>query len=95
MTVSVKASAYLHHLKLYSADPARMARFYADAMDMQARETGADTCVCEGSVRRVMFAPGTPILASPSTLFQGGAFAVRDPDGNAIAFGLAREDPAP
>lgn len=123
MTASVKAGAYLHHVEFHSADPARMARFYADAMDMQARETAPGAWTCEGPARRVMFAPGiprtlgyagfavrdagaldgiramaeaagAPLLPSPSPLFQDGAFAVRDPDHNLIAFGLAREEPA-
>ena len=122
MTASVKAGAYLHHLELNTPDPARMARFYADAMDMRAQETIPGVWACEGPARRVMFAPGTartlgyagfavrdpaalagiramaeaatPILPSPSPLFHDGAFAVRDPDDNLIAFGLAREQPA-
>ena len=120
MTAAVKAGAFLHHIELNSTDPARMARFYADAMDMEAREAGG-TWTCEGPGRRVTFAPGenrtlgyagfgvrdgealgavralaeasgTAILPSPSPLFHDGAFAVRDPDGNLVAFGLAREE---
>lgn len=37
---------------------------------------------------------GVPLLPSPSPLFGTEAFAVADPDGNVIAFGLAPEDPA-
>lgn len=122
MTASVQAGAYLHHLQLHSDDPARMARFYADAMDMQATETAPGAWMCEGPARQVMFSGGTPrtlgyagfavrdevaltsvramaqgagaeILPSPSPLFHPGAFAVRDPDGNVVAFGLAPEQP--
>ena len=35
---------------------------------------------------------GVAILPSPSPLLQPGAFAVADPDGNVIAFGLAEQD---
>lgn len=35
---------------------------------------------------------GVEILPSPSPLFEDGAFAVRDPDGNQIVFGMARHD---
>jgi catechol 2,3-dioxygenase-like lactoylglutathione lyase family enzyme len=37
---------------------------------------------------------GVPLLASPTPLFEAGAFAVRDPDGRLALFGLARPDPA-
>lgn len=36
---------------------------------------------------------GVPLLPSPSPLFGTEAFAVADPDGNVIAFGLAPQDP--
>lgn len=35
---------------------------------------------------------GVEILQSPSPLFENGAFAVRDPDGNQMVFGMARHD---
>ena len=78
MTASVQAGAYLHHPQLHSDDPARMARFYADAMDMQATKTGPGAWMCEGPARQVMFSGGTP-----RALGYAG-FAVRDPDGNWI-----------
>ena len=37
---------------------------------------------------------GVPLEASPSPLFGGDAFGVRDPDGNLVLFGLAGKDPA-
>ena len=121
MTTAVNASTFLHHIQLHSSDPARMARFYADAMDMTASETGGGEWICEGPQRRVLFAPGEnrslgyagfgvrdadslaavrevaeraglEILPSPSSLFQAGAFAVRDPDGNLAVFGLGQPE---
>ena len=34
---------------------------------------------------------GLEVMESPSPLFQAGAFAVRDPDGNTVVFGLGQE----
>ena len=45
-------------------------------------------------MRAQALAGGLEILSSPSPLFQPGAFAVQDPDGNVIAFGLGRHEPA-
>lgn len=38
---------------------------------------------------------GLPVLDSPSPYFADGAFAVRDPNGNTICFGLARAPETP
>lgn len=57
MTAAVRAGAYLHHIQLLSADPARLAAFYADALDMHVR-TLEDAHFCEGPGRRVLFAEG-------------------------------------
>lgn len=38
-------------------------------------------------------AGGGEVLASPSVLFGDEAFAVRDPDGNLVVFGLDRPEP--
>lgn len=122
MSTAVSAGAYLHHLQLRSADPERLARFYADAMDMQSRRLDGGDWLLEGPLRRVIVtegesrtlgyaafgcrdaeglaairaraeAGGVPILPSPSPLLEGGAFAVRDPDGHVIAFGLGAVEP--
>lgn len=124
MSTTVSAGGYLHHLQLRSADPERLARFYADAMDMAARRLDDGEWLCEGPGRRVLIAEGTnktlgyaafavrdaeglaairaraegsgvPLLPSPSPLFGPQAFAVRDPDGHLIVFGLAAPDAAP
>lgn len=123
MSTTVQAGGYLHHLQLHTAQPERLARFYADALDMQARQLERDAWICEGPARRVLFAKGpertlgfaafgcrdlagvdairaraeaegVPLLPSPSPLFGAEAFAVRDPDGNFIIFGLGGEEPA-
>ncbi len=122
MAAAVRASTFLHHIQLHSSDPARMAQFYADAMDMTASQLGGGEWICEGPQRRVLFAPGEnralgyagfgvrdadsladmretaeraglDILQSPTSLFQPGAFAVRDPDGNLAVFGLGQQEP--
>jgi catechol 2,3-dioxygenase-like lactoylglutathione lyase family enzyme len=106
-------------MQLQSSDPARLAAFYADAMDMTARQLDGGDWICEGPLRRVLFTQGQDkklgyagfacrdaeglaairaraerngvgILPSPSPLFGPEAFAVRDPDGNLIAFGLSK-----
>ena len=123
MPAAVSAGTFLHHIQLHSSDPARMARFYANAMDMAVRDLGRGDWMCEGPARRILFTPGTDrtlgfgsfgvrdaeglaavrdaaersgvaILPSPSPLFDGEAFAVRDPDGNLAVFGLGGPEPA-
>jgi catechol 2,3-dioxygenase len=120
MSTALGAGAYLHHIQLRSSDPARLARFYADAMDMTARQLDGDW-LCEGPLRRVLTTRGenrklghagfgcrdadgvvavraraekggVEILPSPSPLFGPEAFAMRDPDGNVIAFGLGKPE---
>lgn len=121
MSTAVSAGTYLHHIQLQSGDPARLAQFYADAMDMAARPLGGGDWICEGPLRRVLFTTGEnrtlgygafgcrdaeglaalreraereglDILRSPSPLFGPNAFAVRDPDGNPMVFGLGQEE---
>ena len=122
MSTAVMAGAFLHHIQLQSSDPARLAAFYAGAMDMQARQLDGSGWIAEGPGRRVILSAGVdkrlgyaafacrdveglamiraraenagvPVLPSPSPLFRPGAFAVADPDGNVVAFGLAPQDP--
>lgn len=121
MSTVVAAGAYLHHMQLLTPNPAALAAFYADTMDMMAREIPTGW-IAEGPMRRMLFAQGEakrlgyaafacrdaegleairaraearsiPLLPSPTTLFHDGAFAVADPDGNIIVFGLAPQDP--
>ncbi len=120
MSTAVSAGTYLHHIQLQSSDPARLATFYADAMDMTARPLEGGDWICEGPLRRVLFTQGEnktlgygafgcrdaeglaalreraereglEILPSPSPLFGPDAFAVRDPDGNPVVFGLGQQ----
>ena len=117
MSTALAAGAYLHHMQLQSSDPAQLAVFYADAMNMTARRFKDGDWLCEGPLRRVLFTHGqnkklgyagfgcrdaeglaairaraekggVEILPSPSPLFEPEAFAVQDPDGNLIVFGL-------
>jgi catechol 2,3-dioxygenase len=118
---AVRAGAYLHHLAFESSDPERLAGFYRDAMDMDAKHHAEDEWRCHGPDRRMILKKGTDrqlayaglacrdkegleelraramaeglsVLESPSPYFLDGAFAVRDPDGHLICFGLARPD---
>ena len=42
MAAAVSAGTFLHHIQIRSSDPARMAEFYAQAMDMAAQKVGED-----------------------------------------------------
>ncbi len=118
---AVQAGAYLHHLAFESADPEKLAKFYAEVMDMEVIKSSDDEWRCEGPKRRMIVVPGTSkqmayaglgcrnadgvallraraesegleILPSPSPYFEDGAFAVRDPNGQLICFGYAKQD---
>ena len=122
MSAAVAAGAYLHHLALTSADPARLAEFYGRVMQMPATRADNDQWVCRGPWRDLLIVRGrdnalgfaafacrdeeglallrshieahrTSIEPSPSPLFDERAFAVRDPEGNVLVFGLAAERP--
>lgn len=58
MSTALGAGAYLHHLQLQSSDPAQLATFYADAMNMTAQQLGGGDWLCEGPQRRTLFTPG-------------------------------------
>ena len=75
MSTAVQAGTFLHHIQIRSHDPAQMARFYADAMDMAARPLPGGDWICEGPLRRVLFTDG-----ADRTLGYG-AFGCRDADG--------------
>lgn len=119
MSAAVAAAAYLHHIELQSADPARLAAFYDRALQMKAERLDGEGWICRGADRTLLIARGADgkpgfaafacrdaealaalrrhaearnakIEASPSPLFDARAFAVRDPEGNAIVFGLAK-----
>jgi catechol-2,3-dioxygenase len=119
MSAAVAAGAYLHHIELLSADPARLASYYDRALQMKAEKLAADRFICGGADRALLVARGADkqlgfaafacrdaealaalrqhvesqkakIEASPSPLFDERAFAVRDPAGNILVFGLAK-----
>ena len=75
MSTTVSAGAYLHHMQIQSSDPARLARFYADAMNMTERQLGDGDWICEGPLRRVLFTQG-----QDKRLGYAG-FACRDAEG--------------
>lgn len=74
MSSAVRAGAYLHHIQLESSDPARLVGFYANALDMTARQLGGSDAewICEGPLRRVLFRRGE------NKRLGYGAFACRD-----------------
>ena len=75
MLTAVRAGAYLHHLSLFSPDPAALARFYADVMDMAVEEQDDGTWACTGPGRRLVFAEGA------SRKLRYAAYACRDSQG--------------
>ena len=116
---TVRAGAFLHHIRLTSPHPAALAAFYGRTMDMSVSTLPDGAFLCEGPLRRLMVekgaakglaygafgcrdrdgldelrarasAEGIETQPSPSPLFDASAFAVRDPDGNLIVFGLGQ-----
>ena len=75
MSTAVSAGAYLHHMQLQSSDPARLAAFYADTMDMTAQQLPDGDWLCEGPLRRVLFTAGEDKRLGYA------AFACRDANG--------------
>jgi len=57
MTIYLE-DAELDHLTFESPDPEMLARFHADAMDMEVSTTGEDCWQCIGPARRLMFISG-------------------------------------
>ncbi len=116
--------ARLHHFRLNSPDPDRLADFYRRALGLDGRSVGEDLHHLAGPARAILLGPGpaatVPFIAfrlddaarrdalrrrlrelaieieqSPSPLFAEDSFAVRDPDGLCLVFGVAEDDPAP
>lgn len=56
---AVQAGAYLHHLAFESANPQRLAQFYAAAMDMTLEQVSDKEWRCEGPKRRMVVVRGT------------------------------------
>jgi catechol 2,3-dioxygenase-like lactoylglutathione lyase family enzyme len=75
MSTAVAAGAYLHHMQLETADPASLAAFYADTMEMAARPLANGDWLCEGPQRRMLFTTG------PAKTLGYAAFACRDAEG--------------
>ncbi len=74
MPAAVNAGTFLHHIQLQSGDPAKLAGFYANALDMTARRLHGEEWICEGPHRRILFTPG-----EDRKLGYGG-FGVRNAD---------------
>ncbi len=116
--------ARLHHFRLNSPDPDRLAEFYHRALGLGDRVVGQDLHHLAARSRGILLGPGAPetvpyvafgldgarrldalrrrlreldiaIEESPSPLFAADAFAVRDPDGLGLVFGVPKDDPAP
>lgn len=89
---TVQASAYLHHLKFLSPDPAALARFYCGAMQMMLTRQDGDEFTVAGPGRRLIIGKG------PAQTLAVIAFATRDREGlGAIRARAGREglQPAP
>ena len=56
-STAVSAGAYIHHIKLLSPEPERLARFYADAMDMDLERSDGEW-LCTGPKRRLLIGEG-------------------------------------
>ncbi len=122
-SAAIKAAAFVHHVAMTSPNPAQLAAFYADALDMGATQygdhwhvlgPGRRLLLSEGPARGLVHvgfavrdraalfdvqqgaaAQGLAPRPYPTALFEEAAFAVTDPDGNAVVFGLAgQEQPA-
>ncbi len=72
MLTTVASGAYLHHIRLLSPDPERLARFYGSAMNMQVHRQANGDFLCSGPGRRLLIGPGH------RNVLGHGAFAVRD-----------------
>ena len=75
MLTAVQSGAYLHHLGLLTPDPAALASFYADVMDMRALRGGDGSWLCAGPRRRIVLAAG------PVKQLREAVFACRDREG--------------
>jgi catechol 2,3-dioxygenase len=118
-----RLTARLHHLGIQSGDPARLAEFYSQTMNMRFERHG-ERLIGVGPMRCLVIEPGHSKTLSfagyevkhpsqlealsarldgagwrtippPTDIFADGALALRDPDGNALVFGIAREKDAP
>jgi len=116
--------ARLHHLRRDSAEPERLARFYAELLGDTVEPLAADEWLVQGHARRMIVGRGAPGSvpwfalgmkdaeqlshyaaaldalgvareASPTPLFAEGAFAVMDPDGRRLVFGLPKRAAGP
>ncbi|MEO1330914.1 MAG: VOC family protein [Pseudomonadota bacterium] len=93
---AAQAGAYLHHLAFESAAPARLATFYASAMDMAVRQTAGDEWRCEGPARRMIIKPGENKALAFAGLACRDAEAVESLKARADAAGVAIEaSPSP
>lgn len=75
MLSALQASAYLHHIHLHTPDLDRLARFYAEVMDMAPSVQADGSRLLTGPGRRVLLSPG------PAGRLAHAGFAVRDRDG--------------
>lgn len=72
MLTALQSGAYLHHLSLCTPDPARLAAFYGDVMDMTAERLDDGSYIATGPRRCLMFTSG------PTKRLSHAAFACRD-----------------
>jgi len=71
---AVRAGAYIHHLAFESEEPAKLAGFYVQAMQMSGEQTGEGEWVLTGPERQLVISQGQPRKLSYA------GFAVRSLD---------------
>lgn len=85
---AVRAAAYLHHLAATSPNPERLAKFYADAMDMTAAKQG-NGWLCTGPGRRMHFTEGPALGLAYAGLAVRDVEALAELKARGVAEGLA------
>jgi catechol 2,3-dioxygenase len=86
MSISaLQGSAYLHHLRIGSPEPEKLAAFYGKALDMSVSQDAEDSWIACGPARRLQFSRG------PAKKLLHAGFAVRDAENLAGLHERARE----
>src|SRR6476659_5852272 len=85
---AVRAGAYLHHVAFESANPQRLAEFYADARDMDCARVNQDEWICEGPGRRMVVRRGVDKRMAYCGLACRDAEGLREIKARAMAEGL-------
>jgi hypothetical protein len=63
---ALQASAFLHHLHLGSSDPARLAAFYANALEMTLQQQAGGAYMLRGPARRLLMSQQLNPIVNPT-----------------------------